>query len=165
MRADSCQGYHSTGLVLFPEKEKKDEVVLALLHSDVTRDIISAFYTVYNELGYGFLESVYHAAMMEELRQLGRSAQSEHPINVYYRGTVVGHFFADIIVEKCVIVELKTVKELAPEHYQQMINYLKATRYEVGLLMNFGPEAKYDRKVYGNRRKGSLVWSEETTIP
>lgn len=136
---------------------------MALYHSEVTHEIIKAFYTVYNELGFGFLEKVYRLAMLEELRALGLTAQAELPIHVYYRGIHVGEYYADIVVNNCVIVELKSVKELAPEHYSQLINYLKATRFEVGLLMNFGPVAKYERKVYANRRKGSLVWSAKPT--
>jgi GxxExxY protein len=129
-----------------------------LWHSDVTEGIIKAYYSVYNELGYGFAESVYHKSMLEELRILGFNAKTEQPIDVFYKGLCVGHFFADIVVNDRVIVELKSVKELATEHFAQLINYLKASRYEVGLLMNFGPEAKYERKVYANRRKGSLDW-------
>jgi len=129
-------------------------------HEEITERIIKAFYAVYNELGYGFNEHVYHMAMLLELRQMGLNVLSEAPISVYYRGVNIGNFFADIVVNECVIVELKSAKELAPEHTVQLINYLKATKYEVGLLMNFGPEAKYTRKVFGNRRKGSLLWTK-----
>lgn len=129
-----------------------------LWHSDITEGIIKAYYSVYNNLGYGFLESVYKNAMCRELVTEGYSVSSERPIDVYYKGIVVGHFFADIVVNDCVIVELKSAKELATEHFAQLINYLKASRFEVGLLMNFGPEAKYERKIYSNRRKGSLLW-------
>lgn len=134
-----------------------------LWHSDVTEGIIKAYYIVHNELGYGFTENVYHNALLKELRLLGYQTNSEQPINVFYKGQRVGHFYADIVVNDCVIVELKSVKELATEHYAQLINYLKASRYEVGLLMNLGPEAKFDRKVYANHRKGSLRWANDPT--
>ncbi len=130
-------------------------------HVDVTELIIQAFYTVYNTLGYGFSEKVYHGAMVVELRRLGAKVLSEHPINVYYRGVIAAEFFADIIVNDCVIVELKSVKELLYEHQAQLLNYLRATKFEVGLLLNFGPEAKFHRKSYDNHRKGNLTWVAE----
>ena len=129
-------------------------------HSDVTELIIKAFYTVYNALGYGFSEKVYHGAMVVELRQLGAKVLYEHSIKVHYRGMVVGEFFADLVVNDCVIVELKSVKVLLDEHEAQLLNYLKATDIEVGLLMNFGPEAKHIRKSFDNHRKGNLSWTK-----
>ncbi len=130
-------------------------------HTAVTQRIIKAFYTVYNTLGYGFAEKVYRNAMALELRKLGLSVVRECPIEVYYDGEVVGEYFADLVVADAVIVELKSVKALLDEHEAQLLNYLKATRYEVGLLMNFGPQAKFERRAYDNERKGSLVWIKD----
>jgi GxxExxY protein len=96
--------------------------------------------------------------MVVELLALGLQVSREHPIDVYYKGKIVGEFFADILVNEGVIVELKSVKELLAEHEAQLLNYLSATRMESGLLMNFGPEAKFQRKSYDNARKGTLSW-------
>ncbi len=128
-------------------------------HTEVTDLIIKAFFSVYNTLGYGFSEKVYHGAMVVELRRLGAKVLSEHPIGVRYRGVIVAEFFADLLVNDYVIVELKSVKELLDEHSAQLLNYLKATNYEVGMLFNFGPEAKFQRKSYDNFRKGDLSWT------
>lgn len=113
---------------------------------------------VYNNLGYGFLEKVYRNAMVIELRRMGLNVVSEAPITVYYEGEVVGEYFADLLVDDAVIVELKAVERLSPEHEAQLLNYLKATPYEVGLLLNFGPQAEVKRKAFDNARKGSLRW-------
>lgn len=130
-------------------------------YADVTELIIQAFFTVYNTLGYGFSEKVYRGAMMIELVRLGAKVTAEYPIKVYYRDAVAAEFFVDLFVNDCVIVELKSVKELLDEHHAQLLNYLRATRCEVGLLMNFGPEAKFHRKSYDNHRKGNLSWVKE----
>ncbi len=127
-------------------------------HTRLTEAIIKAFYTVYNHLGYGFLEKVYRNAMAIELRRMGLSVAQEVPIVVYYEGEVVGECFADLLVGDAVIVELKAVEKLAPEHEAQLLNYLKATPYEVGLLLNFGPQAEVKRRAFDNTRKGSLRW-------
>lgn len=131
---------------------------MGLKHSEVTDKIISAFYTVYSTLGHGFSEKVYHAAMILELRVLGLTVVSEQPISVYYRGQVTADFYADLVVNDCVIVELMAVKELVEEHEAQLLNYLRATRYEVGLLLNFGAEPKFLRRAYDNSRKGTMSW-------
>ncbi|MFN8442331.1 MAG: GxxExxY protein [Caldilineaceae bacterium] len=128
-------------------------------HVDVTDAIIKAFYAVYNALGYGFSEKVYKGAMVVELTRMDVKVLAEHPIHVYYRGVVVAEFFADLFVSDCVIVELKSVKELLDEHHAQLLNYLRSTKIEVGLLVNFGPEGKFHRKSYDNHRKGSLSWT------
>ena len=130
-------------------------------HVDVTELIIKAFFAVYNTLGYGFSEKVYQGAMIIELTRLGAKVLPQHPINVYYRGIITAEFFADLIVNDCVIVELKSVKELLDEHQAQLLNYLRSTQYEVGLLLNFGPEVKFQRKSYDNNRKGTLSWTAE----
>lgn len=128
------------------------------LHSGTTGLIHRAFYTVYNTLGYGFLEKVYRNALAVEIRKLGLRVVSEFPIAVYYDGQVVGEYFADIVVEDAVIVELKSARTLAAEHEAQLLNYLKATRYEVGLLLNFGPQPQTKRRAYTNTRKGGMSW-------
>ena len=130
-------------------------------HKDITELIIQAFYTVYNTLGYGFLEKVYQNALVIELRKLGLEVIPEAPIKVYYNGQVVGEYFADLLVAGLVIVEIKAVRTLAPEHEAQLLNYLKATPYEVGLLLNFGPQPQIKRKVYDNSRKGAMAWMKE----
>ena len=127
-------------------------------HKDITDLIIRAFYTVYNTLGYGFLEKVYENAMVIELRKLGLKVVLQARIVVYYAGQEVGEYSADLLVEDAVIVELKATRALAPANEAQLLNYLKATIYEVGLLLNFGPKPQIKRKVYDNERKGSLSW-------
>jgi GxxExxY protein len=123
--------------------------------------IIKGFYTVYHALGYGFLERVYRGAMAIELRKLGLDVIQEARITVYYDGEVVGEYFADLLVAGAVIVELKAVKRVFPEHEAQSLNYLKAIPYEVGLLLNFGPKPEIKRKAFDNARKGSLHWLEK----
>ncbi|WP_428656651.1 GxxExxY protein [Runella sp.] len=122
-------------------------------HSELTSVIIKSFYKVYNTLGYGFLEKVYENAMMLEMRKLGLLCSKQIPIDVFYEGERVGNYYADIIVENCVILELKAADVLMPEHEAQLTNYLKATDIEVGLLLNFGKEAQSKRKVFSNEYK------------
>ena len=117
-------------------------------YKEITSIILKSFYTVHNELGYGFLEKVYEKAMMIELKKYGLSSVNQQPINVYYEEEVVGQYFADIIVKGKVIVELKALSKLAEQHEAQLINYLKATDKEVGLLLNFGRIPKFKRKVF-----------------
>lgn len=117
------------------------------LHTDITEKILRAFYKVYNTLGFGFLEKVYSRALMIELRREGLEVLREHPIDVYYDDFKVGQYFADLIVENKVIVEIKAAEGLCPEHDAQLINYLKATEIEVGLLLNFGKTPEKRRKV------------------
>ncbi len=132
---------------------------------DITSKIIKAFLSVYNELGQGFLEGVYQKAMLVEIARNGLRVEQERPIHVYYRGVCVGDFFADLIVEDKVICELKAVKEIHPEHRAQLLNYLKSSKYEVGLLMNFGgTEPLYERKSYDNANKGSLRWANKSEL-
>jgi GxxExxY protein len=127
-------------------------------HKDLTEKIIQAFYTVYNTLGYGFLEKVYENALAIELCGLGLKVVQQAAIVIYYRDLAVGNYDADLLVEDLVIVELKAARTLAPEHEAQLLNYLKATPYEVGLLLNFYPEPQIKRKTYDNERKGDLSW-------
>ncbi len=124
-----------------------------LKHSEITGQIIKAFYKVYNPLGYGFLEKVYENALFLELQEMNLKVVRQAPIKVYYNGQEVGEYFADLIVEDCVIAELKAVDKLVEIHEAQLLNYLKATKIEVGLLLNFGVKAEYERKVFDNNRK------------
>ncbi|MCG2769263.1 MAG: GxxExxY protein [Chloroflexota bacterium] len=127
-------------------------------HAELTEKIIGAFYTVHNHLGYGFSEKVYENSLALELRKLGLQVEQQKPIEVYYDGQVVGEYFVDILVNEAVILELKAAHQLAKDHEAQLLNYLKATTVEVGLLLNFGPKAEFKRKVYDNDRKGTLDW-------
>jgi GxxExxY protein len=131
-------------------------------HSDLTGKILEAFFTVYRTLGYGFSEKVYENALAIEMARLGLKFQQQLPIIVYYLGNVVGEFVADFLVEDKVMLELKAVQELAQENEAQLLNYLKATTVEVGLLLNFGPKAQHIRKVFDNGRKGTIVWMKPT---
>jgi GxxExxY protein len=124
-----------------------------MLHKEITDAIINAFYTVYNTLGYGFLEKVYENSLAYELSKRGLQVRSQLPIQVYYDGQLMGEYFADLLVEDSVIVELKAVDILHPHHSAQLLNYLKATDIEVGLLCNFGPKPKFVRKIFTNDRK------------
>ena len=119
-------------------------------HSEITEKIIKSFYKVYNTLGYGFLEKVYENALFIELAESGLFVQKQEKIKVYYEDKEVGEYYADIIVEECVIIELKTAETLCEEHEFQLINYLKATEIEVGLLLNFGKKPEFKRKVFSN---------------
>jgi len=122
-------------------------------YKELTEKIIKIFYYVYNQLGYGFLEKVYVNALLIELKKTGISAAVEYPIKVFYDNVVIGEYFADILVEDKVILEIKAAKELAEEHSAQLLNYLKATQFEVGLLLNFGPKPEVKRKAFANIRK------------
>ncbi len=124
-----------------------------MLHEEVTGKIIKTFYTVYNSLGNGFLEKVYENALLIELRKEGLLAEQQKKIEVFYESQRVGEYFADIIVEDIVILELKAVDSVVPEHEAQLINYLKATNIEVGLLLNFGPKPQVLRRILTNDRK------------
>ena len=126
-----------------------------LLHKEITEKIIKSFYKVYNSLKYGFLEKVYENAMAIELRKMGFDVKCQHPITVYYENEIVGEYYADIIVNDLVIIELKAANSILEEHECQLINYLKATKIELGLIMNFGKEAEYKRKVFMNKNKKS----------
>jgi len=127
------------------------------IHSEITDLIIKAFYNVYNKLGFGFLEKVYENGMMIELKRLGLDAEKQKQLKVFYDDIEIGEYFADIIVNDCVIVELKAADAICPEHEAQLVNYLKATEIEVGLILNFGKEPKFKRRVltseYKNHKK------------
>lgn len=121
-------------------------------HSEITERIIKAVYSVFASLGSGFLEKVYENALMLEIAQEGLLAQQQVPLSVRYRNQIVGEFFADILVNSTVIVELKAVEALHPIHEVQLVNYLKATDLEVGLLINFGPKIEIRRRVCSNQK-------------
>lgn len=123
-----------------------------LKHKDLSDEVVGCFYDVYNLLGYGFLEHVYQNAMINELNCRGIKAKKEYPIEVKYKGKVVGKYFADIIVEGKIILELKATP-LVIDHELQLYNYLKATDVEVGYLLSFGKEPNYKRKFFSEERK------------
>jgi GxxExxY protein len=122
-------------------------------HKNITDKILKAFYNVYNKLGYGFLEKVYERAMLVELRKLSLDCKAQVSIKVRYDNYLVGDYFADIVVNECVIIENKAMKNLCIEHEAQLLNYLKATNIEVGLLLNFGEKPQFKRKIFSNQFK------------
>ena len=122
-------------------------------HQELTEKIIQAFYNVYNELGYGFLENVYQNALCFELQKQGSNVETQKTIDVYYQSQLVGKYRADLVVNDLIILELKAVECLVKEHENQLINYLKATNKEVGLLLNFGLKPEIRRKAFDNNRK------------
>ncbi|MSU75259.1 MAG: GxxExxY protein [Candidatus Magasanikbacteria bacterium] len=127
-----------------------------MLQEELSNKIIRAYYNVYNTLGFGFLEKVYENAMIVELRKLGIQGRKQVPIAVYYDTEQVGDYFADIVAEEVIILELKAAESLCEEHEAQLINYLRATNIEVGLLLNFGKKPEFKRKVFENKLKKSL---------
>lgn len=118
------------------------------LHSDLTDGIIKCYFHVYNSLGFGFLEKVYENAMKIELEKRGFKVECQKPITVLFEGCVVGEYFADMVVNDLVILELKASESLTQKHQYQLQNYLKATKYEVGLLLNFGQRPEFARKIF-----------------
>jgi GxxExxY protein len=124
-----------------------------MLHADITEKVIKAFYQVYNTLGYGFLEKVYENALCIELQELKFRVSAQYPIKVYYSGQPVGEYYADIVVDDKVILELKAAERLIEDHKAQLLNYLKATDKEVGLLLNFGKKPEFRRVIFTNDRK------------
>jgi len=119
----------------------------------LTQKIIGVFYEVYNELGHGFLESVYHRSLVLALQSVGLDVCSRVDIPVWFRGSEVGHFQADILVEQCVLLELKAARTLESAHRAQLLNYLRATEIEVGLLLNFGEKPEVKRLIFDNSKK------------
>jgi GxxExxY protein len=126
---------------------------MELKNKEITEAILRCFFKVYNTLGYGFLEKVYENAMMIELAKAGLNAEKQYKINVFYEGKNVGDYYADIIVGQEVILELKAVENLVAENEYQLVNYLKATTIETGLLLNFGKKPEFRRKVFSNGNK------------
>lgn len=132
-----------------------------LIHKDLTDKIIGTFYEVYNELGFGFLESVYEDAMVIALEEKGIEVGQQISVPVSFRGRSIGTFAADLVVERSVIVELKAVSQLVDAHVAQLMHYLRATDIEVGLVMNFGPCPEFKRRVFENTRKTTKTGSSE----
>jgi GxxExxY protein len=124
-----------------------------LLHEELTDVIIKTFYEVYNELGYGFLERVYQNSLYLELKSKGLRVEAQKKIEVYYKGIEVGQYYADLIVEDLIILELKAADCIIKEFENQILNYLRGTNCEVGLLLNFGTKPEFRRKIFENNRK------------
>lgn len=127
-------------------------------HSELTGKILGAFFQLHKEFGYGFSEKVYQTALALLLEEFGMRVQQQLPLRVYFHGKVVGEYIADMLINDVVLLELKAVEKLTFAHDARLLNYLKATEIEVGLLLNFGPQAEFHRKIYDNARKGSLSW-------
>ena len=125
----------------------------SILHRELTKSILQHFYDVYNALGYGFLERVYQNALYYELKENGFKVEAQKKIKVYYKNIEVGEYFADIIVNDLIILELKAQDYLVEDNEFQLINYLKSTECEVGLLLNFGKKPEFIRKVFQNNIK------------
>lgn len=128
-----------------------------LKHGSITDQILRVFYEVYNELGHGFLESVYHRSLVLALESTGLKVCSRVVIPVWFRGHQVGHFEADVLVESCVLLELKAARTLDSSHHAQLMNYLKATEIEVGLLLNFGERPEFKRVIFDNLKKQGAI--------
>lgn len=126
---------------------------MELLHKELTSNIIKAYYNVYNELGYGFLERVYQNALFIELVEMGMNVQPQKKISVNYKGHHVGDYIADMVVNESVIIELKACEYIIEDFEYQLMNYLKGTDCEVGLLLNFGRKPEFIRKVFQNENK------------
>lgn len=130
---------------------------MAYLHQELTDQVIKAFYKVYNILGFGFLERVYQNALFIELKNMGLKCETQKQIKVNYEGYEVGTYYPDIIVNDLLILELKAAESVVEEHELQLINYLKATEIEIGLLLNFGKKPEIRRKIFTNDRKNLKV--------
>jgi len=143
------------------EEEQRSE---EYLHADLTGRVIGVFYAVYKELRHGFLESVYQAAMEVALPGAGLAVERQVSVPVWFRGRQVGDFVADLLVENTVLIELKAVRALEPAHESQLLNYLRATPIEVGLLLNFGPKPQVKRLVFDNPRKRRRGIPDQTLV-
>jgi GxxExxY protein len=124
-----------------------------LLHKDLTDAILKVYYDVYNELGYGFLEKVYQNSMYLELKARGFYVEAQKQIKVHFKGIEVGEYYADLVINEKIILELKAAEYVVEDFEFQLINYLKATDIELGLLLNFGKKPEFRRKVFENTRK------------
>jgi len=125
--------------------------MIELLQKELTSEVLNAFFYVYNQLGYGFLEKVYENALAHELRKRGHAVTQQMSIDVHYDGIKVGEYFADMLVDRLVIVEIKSAESISKQHKTQLMNYLKATQIEVGLLLNFGPKPEFRRLIATNQ--------------
>jgi GxxExxY protein len=144
---------NSTGTDLLDISNGSSARRTKLKHAEITEGIIGAFYEVYNELGHGFLESVYRDALSFALRSKGLHVDRERAVHVRFRGQVVGIFRTDLVVQQSVIVELKCSRTIDRAHEAQLLNYLKATEFEVGLLLNFGVRPQFRRMLLDNNQK------------
>ena len=135
-----------------------------MIDEELTGRVIKVFYKIYNALGYGFIESIYHNSMIIELVSEGLRVETEKPIAVYYGSNVVGTFEADLVVQDKVILELKAKESLHQAHEAQLTNYLRATDIELGLLLNFGRKPEFKRKYFSNSSKGLSMFSTEGKI-
>ncbi len=131
--------------------------ILTLKHADLTEKVIGLFFDVYNELGHGFLESIYEHALEIALTEAGIRVQRQFPTNVWFRRHAIGDFKADMLVDGKVLLELKAARCIDLAFEKQLLNYLRATEIEVGLLLNFGMKAEFRRLVFGNERKEICV--------
>lgn len=129
-------------------------------HSDITGVLLGAFFQLHKEPGFGFAEKVYQAALAILLEELGLMVEQHTQIRVYFHGKIIGEYIVDMVVNGVILLELKSVERLIPAHDAQMLNYLKSTELEVGLLLNFGPQAEFHRKIFDNTRKGTLSWTK-----
>jgi GxxExxY protein len=136
-----------------------------LIDEKITRQIIGAFFECYNKLGYGFLESVYRRALLLELRSRGLLAVEEQPVEVFYKGIPVGSFRLDLLVEHRIVVEAKATASLSLSDKRQVINYLRATRLELGLLLHFGPEPRFERCLNAELYRAARKREVESTNP
>lgn len=128
-------------------------------HWDLCHEIVAVFYSVYNELGYGFLEAVYEEALFVALIEAGFTVERQVPTPIWFRGKTIGQYKADLVVNGVVLLELKAAEAVDRSHIAQILNYLRATEMEVGLLLNFGPKPQFKRFVFENSRKGIRVHS------
>lgn len=126
---------------------------MELLHEELTNAIIKTFYEVYNELGYGFLEKIYQNSIYLELKKKGHKVEAQKKILVYYKGIEVGEYYADLVVDDLILLELKAADCIVKDFENQILNYLRATDCEVGLLLNFGKKPEFRRKIFENSRK------------
>ena len=134
------------------------------LHAEITERVIGVFFEVYNELGGGFLEGVYQEALRIALVQAGMEVKAEIPVPVYFRGVVVGNYRADLVVNDCVLLELKAISSFDAAHDGQVLHYLRATRFEVGLLLNFGPRPQFRRFILEGDEKKIRVVPRESAV-
>lgn len=135
------------------DADKNGFLNMELLHEELTNSIIKTFYEVYNELGHGFLEKVYQNSLFLELKNKGLKVEAQKKIAVFYKRTEVGEYYADLILEDKIILELKAADYIVKEFENQILNYLRATHCEVGLLLNFGKKPEFKRKIFENDRK------------
>lgn len=129
-------------------------------HSEVTGKILGAFFEFHKELGFGFSEKIYESALEVLRTEVGLFVEKQKDIFVYFHGRIIGEYKADMIINGVVLLEIKSVEKLIDAHDAQLLNYLKSTEIEVGLLLSFGRQAEFRRKIYDNPRKGSLSWTK-----